>query len=275
MRLSEHTFRQLDDAFAYAESIVDTVREPLIVLNRELQVEAANRSFYKTFQITPPKTESRFIFDLGGGQWNIPRLRILLEQILPHDTSFENFPVDHEFPGIGRKSMLLNVRRICRKDQTELILLAIEDITERTRAEDEVRASEAKYRRLFETAHDGILILDGETGKIIDVNPPLLDLLGYTRTEILEKDLWQLGLFKDISASQSAFHELQEKGYLRYDDLPLQTNDGRFCEVEFVGNIYEVNGKRVIPESGVKTTISERERFELVDFAEYVVDQVL
>ena len=82
----EHTFRQLDDALAYADTIVDTVHQPLIVLNRELQVKAANQSFYQTFQTTAPKTESRFIFDLGGGEWNIPRLRILLEQILPHDT---------------------------------------------------------------------------------------------------------------------------------------------------------------------------------------------
>ena len=120
--------------------------------------------------------------------------------------------------------MLLNVRRICRKDQTELILLAIEDITDRLRAEQELRASEAKYRRLFETAHDGILILDGETGKIIDVNPPLLGLLGCTRAAALEKDFWQLGLFKDVHASRNAFQRIARKRIppLRRFDCPNQ-----------------------------------------------------
>src|SRR5712692_10628302 len=248
------------DAFAYLESIVDTVREPLIVLSKQLRVKTANRSFYRTFQVTPTQTETCCIYDLGNGQWNIPRLRTLLEEILSQDKSFESFDVDHEFPGIGRKSMLLNARRLHREGHTELILLAIEDITEPRHKEDELKASEVRYRRLFETAQDGILILDGETGKIIDLNPFLLELLGCTHAELLGKELWQLGLFGDIDLSQKAFQKLQDSGYIRYDDLPLEAKSGKRLEVEFVSNVYHVNHTKVI-QCNIRD-VTERKRLE-------------
>lgn len=236
----------LADALVYLESIVDTVREPLIVLDKQLRVKTANQSFYRTFQVTPAETETCCIYDLGNGQWNIPQLRTLLEEILSQNKSFESFDVDHEFPGIGRKSMLLNARRLHWEGHTELILLAIEDVTEPRGKEEELRASEVRYRRLFETAQDGILILDGETGKIVDVNPFLVELLGCTHAELLGKELWQLGLFSDIDRSQKAFQELQETGYVRYDYLPLEAKTGKRLEVEFVSNVYHVNHTKVI-----------------------------
>ena len=118
--------------------------------------------------------------------------------------------------------------------------------TQRKRAQEELRTSEIRYRRLFETAQDGILILGAVTGKITDVNPFMVELLGYSRDEFLGKDLWQIGLLKDAEASQDAFRELQEKGYIRYEDLPLQTEDGKCREVEFISSVYAENGHRVI-----------------------------
>ena len=115
--------------------------------------------------------------------------------------------------------------------------------------EDELktlRGSERQYRRLFEAAKDGILILNSITGKIEDVNPFLVDLLGYSREEFLGKKLWEVGPFKDVAASKTAFEELQSKDYIRYDDLPLQTQDGRLVSVEFVSNVYALNGGHVI-----------------------------
>ena len=106
--------------------------------------------------------------------------------------------------------------------------------------------SETRYRRLFETAQDGILILDASTGQITDVNPFLTEMLGYTRDNFLGKQLWEIGAFKDIEASRAAFSELQNKGYIRYEDLPLETKDGRFINVEFVSNSYSVDHQRVI-----------------------------
>ena len=120
------------------------------------------------------------------------------------------------------------------------------DIAERKRIEDALKFSEVRYRRLFETAKDGILILDADTGRITDANPFLQDLLGYSHAELIGKRLWEIGLFRDIAASQAAFRKLQRKEYIRYDNLPLETKGHRHRHVEFVSNVYLVNGTRVI-----------------------------
>ncbi|MHB8829749.1 MAG: PAS domain-containing protein [Syntrophales bacterium] len=118
----------------YAESIVDTVREPLLVLDADLKIVSANRNFYTTFKVTPGETIGSLIYDLGNKQWDIPDLRKLLEEVLPEKQAFDDFEVDHIFQDIGHKIMLLNACRIHRKDiSARMILLAIEDITERRR----------------------------------------------------------------------------------------------------------------------------------------------
>ena len=111
------------------------MREPLVVLDERLKVVSANRSFYKTFKISPEETENILIYNLGNGQWNIPKLRELLEEIIPRNNSFDDFEVTHNFPVIGQKTMLLNARMIEQADQRKLILLAIEDITGREQTE--------------------------------------------------------------------------------------------------------------------------------------------
>lgn len=108
------------------------------------------------------------------------------------------------------------------------------------------RESEIRYRRLFEAAQDGILILDVGTGRIEDVNPFLCDLLSLSRKKIVGKMLWEIGLFQDVDKSRTAFKVLKRKGYIRYDDLPLMTKDGRYIDVEFVSNVYMANGAKVI-----------------------------
>ena len=117
---------------------------------------------------------------------------------------------------------------------------------ERQPAEDALSVSEARYRRLFETAQDGILILDGQSGLITDVNPFLVSLLDYPREEFIGRTLWDIGPFRNIEASKAAFRELQGKGYVRYENLPLEARSGRLVNVEFVSNSYGVNGKSVI-----------------------------
>jgi PAS domain S-box-containing protein len=120
------------------------------------------------------------------------------------------------------------------------------DVTERRRMEERLRASETRYRRLFEAARDGILILDAVTHTITDVNPFMVELLGYARDEFLGKALWEIGVLKDADASQEAFRTLQATGYIRYEDLPLQTKAGARWDVEFVSNVYAENGHQVI-----------------------------
>ena len=109
-----------------------------------------------------------------------------------------------------------------------------------------LRESEIRYRRLFEAARDGILILDARTGSITDVNPFLIKLLNLPRKKIIGKRLWEIGLFKDMKRSKKAFKELQQKSYIRYEDLPLERNDGKRLDVEFVSNVYTADGVRVI-----------------------------
>src|SRR5688572_16259013 len=109
-----------------------------------------------------------------------------------------------------------------------------------------LRASELRYRRLFEAAQDGILILDANTGQITDVNPFLVNLLGYSYDEFVGMPLWEIGPFKDTKESKLAFLELQDKEYIRYESLPLETKDGRSVAVEFVSNVYGLNGTKVI-----------------------------
>ena len=120
------------------------------------------------------------------------------------------------------------------------------EIAERKQAEEELRASEIRYRRLFEAAQDGILILNAGTGEIVDVNPYLINLLGFSREQFLGKKLWELGVFRDVVANKDNFEELQRKGFIRYEDLPLETADGKQKAVEFVSNIYTVENKKVV-----------------------------
>jgi putative two-component system response regulator len=117
---------------------------------------------------------------------------------------------------------------------------------ERKKSEDLINASELRYRRLFEAAREGILILEAETGQIVDVNPFLIEMLGYSKEEFLGKKLWEIGLFKDVAASKQSFTELKRKKYVRYENLPLERNDGKLINVEFVSIVYDVDNKEVI-----------------------------
>jgi PAS domain S-box-containing protein len=125
----------VEAAREYAESIVTTVRQPLIILDAELHVRSANASFYRIFRVAPAETEGRFIYDLGNRQWDIPALRTLLEEIIPRNSSFDDWPVEHDFQSLGPRTMMLSARRFPPEGRYELILLAIEDVTARKRAE--------------------------------------------------------------------------------------------------------------------------------------------
>jgi HD-GYP domain-containing protein (c-di-GMP phosphodiesterase class II) len=133
------------------EDIFETVREPVLVLNPDLTVVSANRNFYHTFKITPNKTIGRIIYDLGKQQWNIPGLRILLEEILKKENRFDNYEVEHVFEDIGRKIVLFNARRVNLKGiGSGLILLAMEDITGRKQTEDDIKQNFLQTRKALE-----------------------------------------------------------------------------------------------------------------------------
>ena len=373
----------------YTESIVATVREPLLVLDQELNIKSASRSFYETFQVSSDETLGRSLFRLGNGQWDIPELRRMLIEVLPLETKVTDFEMQHKFETIGQKWMQLNATRLIQTaDHAPLILLAIEDTTEHKELEEVLRKSderlrsimdampqkiftatpdghvdyfnpqwtqftgmtfeemsnsgwrqfihpddianktekwqhafatgepfqsehrfrradgeyrwhfsratplrdatggilmwvgantdihdikrieldlqhsEMRYRRLFEAAKDGVLILDSIDGRIIDVNPFMGELLGYSHSEFMGKELWELGLFSDKAANESMVRELSEKGYVRFEHLPLKSKDGRSVEVEVVANAYR-EGHHSVIQCNIRD-ITERSRMEHV-----------
>lgn len=198
----------MSDALDYANNIVETIREPMLVLDGQLRVRTANRSFYRAFQVGPEETESRLLYDLGDGQWNIPALRKLLEEILPQNTSFDDFEVTHEFVSIGRRVMLLNARRIKREgNQTRLILLAVEDITERRRLEDERRELETRFIYLVKNIRDHSIFTLDIQGRITSWNLEAERILGFTEAEALGQHFSIIFTPADVEAGVPA-HEL-------------------------------------------------------------------
>ena len=136
--MSDDPLRYVKDRHTLAHAIVDTVREALIVLDRNLRVVTASRSFYQTFGVDPQDTQGQLFYDLGNGQWNIPALRRLLEEVIPQRRTIESYEVEHDFPTIGRRTMLLNARQVFDEEHPDsTLLLAIEDITKRRDAERE------------------------------------------------------------------------------------------------------------------------------------------
>jgi len=237
---SEETFTE---AQKYAESIVETIREPLLVLDSDLRVLSANRSFYESFKVTPNETIGNLIYDLGNRQWDIPSLRALLEDILPKNNKFDNYEVEHVFSSIGHKIMLLNARRIIQKEiGSQMILLAIEDITKHRQLEILLSESEERYRRLFETADDGILLLEKREGNITHANPAIIEMLGYTKEECIGKKLKDIGLSLVVDDIKMILQELDKNSIIYYDNVPVQNKVGQ----TFYADIYMVDRARLI-----------------------------
>ncbi len=170
----------------YAQNIVDTVREPLLILDATLRVRSANRAFYNTFQVVPKETEGRLIYELGNGQWDIPDLRTLLEDIVPKSSNFEDFELEHIFPVIGRRVMLLNARKLEAGRHGELLVLAMEDVTPRKRAEEELLQAGALQRAIFNSANFSSIATDAK-GVIQIFNVGAEKMLGYTAADVMNK----------------------------------------------------------------------------------------
>ncbi len=150
----------VEDIQNYALNIVDTVREPLLILDTTLRVRSANRAFYQTFLVSSEETENRLIYELGNGQWDIPDLRTLLEDVVPKSSVFDDFELEHTFPVIGRRVMLLNARKLQAGHHGELLVLAMEDVTERRRSEADLKAIETYAQNIVDTVREPLLILD-------------------------------------------------------------------------------------------------------------------
>ncbi|HEY0156818.1 MAG TPA: response regulator [Thermoanaerobaculia bacterium] len=187
-RRSRNLLEQIE---SFAQDVVDTVREPLLILDRTLRVHSANRAFYETFHVSPEETETQLIYELGNGQWDIPDLRTLLDDIVPMSSVFNDFELEHDFPVIGRRVMLLNARKLRQGTHVELLVLAMEDITERRRAEGEV----AKAKEAAETANRTKSLFLANMSH--ELRTPLNAILGFS--EMLQEDAAERNLL-DFSA---------------------------------------------------------------------------
>jgi PAS domain S-box-containing protein len=175
-----------DGLETYAQNIVDTVREPLLILDETLRVRSANRAFYQTFHVSSQETEGRLIYELGNGQWDIPDLRTLLEDIVPRSSVFQDFELEHTFPVIGRRVMLLNARKLQAGQHGELLVLAMEDVTPRKRAEEALLKVGALQNAIFNSANFSSIATDAN-GVIQIFNVGAERMLGYTAAEVMNQ----------------------------------------------------------------------------------------
>ncbi|MBC7807242.1 MAG: PAS domain-containing sensor histidine kinase [Akkermansiaceae bacterium] len=209
----------MEDIQNFAQNIVDTVREPLLILDTTLRVRSANRAFYQTFRVFPAETEGQLIYELGNGQWDIPALRILLEDIVPQSSVFNDFELEHDFPAIGRKIMLLNARKLRPGDHTEFIVLAMEDVTERRRAERLLEEIETYAQNVVDTVREPLLMLD-PTLRVRSANRAFYQTFQVSAEETENCLIYELGngqwdipalrmLLDDIIPQQSVFNDYE------------------------------------------------------------------
>lgn len=166
--------RLWEESWTYIKTVVDVVREPILILDKDFRVMAANEPFYRTFQVEPNETMGKVVYDLGNGQWNIPTLRKLLEDILPKHTFFKGFEVSHEFPVIGKKIIILNGRRIFKVGGKNgrfppIILLAMEDVTDMMNVAELLAIHTNEFESAIEKRADKLETLIGKLEKEINV----------------------------------------------------------------------------------------------------------
>jgi two-component system CheB/CheR fusion protein len=258
----------------YAESIVDTVREPLIVLDQELRVVTASRSFYEVFKVHPDETVGQLIYDLGNKQWDIPKLRELLETILPQKATFDDYEVEHEFATIGRRTMLLNARRIPRPpEKLKVILLAIEDITHRKRRDD----GYLKLAAIVNTSVDGIIGKDLR-GDIVSWNKAAEQIYGYSEIEMRGKNISLLAPLGYQEEIPRQLEKLRNGDVIRNFETKRVRKDGRVIDVSLTLSPIKDAAGAICGASAIMHDITEQKRAKQVlqvsEYSESIINTV-
>lgn len=256
--------QQTKRARDYAHATLRTSPVPLLVLEKDFRVASANKAFYETFQVNSDETEGRLIYDLGNGQWNIPKLRELFESLLPRQTVIEGFEVAHQFESIGYRTMLINARRMANEpDVPERIVCVVEDITGRKRAEEALRASEQRYRELFESMKEGYCIIE------MIFNSERTGAVDYRFLEVNSAFEAESGMRNVVGRCMLEFvPSIEEHWLANYGKVAITGEPVRFAnEYKTLNRWFEVYAYRVgAPGSGriavLFTDITERKRLE-------------
>ena len=259
---AERSARQqlADEALEFAQNVIDTVREPLISLDQDLRVVTVSRSFYDFFKVKPEDTVGQLIYDLGNKQWDIPKLRELLETILPQQTSFDNYEVEHDFAGVGKRAMLLNARQIEQGVGKErIILLAIEDVTERKEAEASQRESASYARSLLEASLDPLVTISAE-GKITDVNEASVQATGVAREQLIGGDFSDY--FTEPDRAREGYQKAFSEGFVRDYPLRIRHSTGRISDVMYNAAVYRDDKGSVLGVFAAARDITERKDME-------------
>jgi two-component system, chemotaxis family, CheB/CheR fusion protein len=238
----------------YAESIVETLHEPLLVLTPDLRVKSANPAFYEQFQVRPEQTEGRLIYELGNNQWDIPELWVLLEAVLPENNIFTDYEVSHEFQDIGQRIMRLNGRRL---DHVQLILLAIEDVTERKQAEERLH-----YQAHLLANINDVVVATDEHLSITAWNQAAEALYGWQADQVLGRKLLEV-IRSELTDTQRAeeLRSLAETGYNRLE-LVQYHKDGQPIYVETSTTVFYGADRAITGYVAVNRDITQRKQTE-------------
>ncbi|MFV5699696.1 CheR family methyltransferase [Flavobacterium sp. ZT3R17] len=246
----------LIESHEYSEAIIATIHEPMLILNKNFHVISANKSFYKKFLVDKEETEGKLLFDLGNEQWNITKLRQVLNEIISKNSSFENFEVTHTFSGIGEKIMLLNAHLIIQKTNSEqLILLAIEDITDRSR----YYLKEKYSLSLIEASLDPLTTISNE-GKITDMNQATVTITGVSREKLKGSDFF--GYFTEPEKARAVYQEVFAKGFITNSPLKLRHKTGKLTDVLLNGSVYKDDRGNVLGVVIVARDVTDQKRIE-------------
>ena len=262
----------LDEASKFAENLINTIHEPLIALDKELRVVKANLSFYNFFKVSPVETIGTLIYELGNGQWNIPKLRELLETILPEKTTFDNYEVEHDFTTIGKRIMLLSARQIERAPGKEkIILLTIADITQKKFTEESFwetsRMNDEYLDNLFEQAQVPIIVLD-DSWIIKRFNSAFEKMSGYGENELRDKEIDFLFPKNKIDSTLELINNTRSNKKPEVIEIDILTKDKKIRRVLWnSANIFDKEGKNIV--ATIAYEIIKRKRAEgLLDESE-------
>jgi PAS domain S-box-containing protein len=256
-----YTLQGLDaETNRFRGQILAQISDAVIARDTDERVIYLNAAAEQLYGVTPSRVLGEGLSEIYVARWRIADGEALAVADLQERGEWrgENVHVTHDGRELQVESRVTLMRGNTGKPTG--LLAVIRDVTERNKHEDKVRVSEIRYRRLFEAAHDGVLIIDAGTGKIIEANPFMTRMLGYPHDYLIGKELFEIGLLKDEAASREMFQKLKRTNEVRYDNLPLEGRAGQHHEVEVVANLYDENGRSVI-QCNIRD-ITERKRSE-------------